>query len=62
MIEKPLLYCIDTIEKVLTIRDYIHMKEGRKLSFSETLEYLAQDYVDSNNILDKLHERKRKNV
>ena len=52
--EESMMFSIETIERVLMIRDYIHLKEGRMLSFTETLDYIMTDYADKMGVLDDL--------
>lgn len=58
--DEELKFGIETIEKMLLIRDYICKKEGRKFSFVETLDYVIQELVNRENILDELHEMIKK--
>ena len=53
---------IENAEKILVIRDFILNTEGRKLGFEETINYIIEELVDIKNILDELHDSKKKNV
>ena len=53
---------IENAEKILVIRDFILNTEGRKLGFEETINYIIEELVDRKNILDELHDSKKKNV
>jgi len=56
--EDEMSFSLETVEKILKIQKFVSYKEGRELSFTETLEYLMEDYVDRENLLDKNHNKK----
>lgn len=54
----PIMISLENAEGILAIRDYIEKKEGRKMGFQETLNYMLQEVIDKENILDELHKYK----
>ena len=58
--DEPIMISLELAEGILAVRDYIEKKEGRKMGFHETINHMMDEFIEKENILDKLHEHKKK--